>query len=164
MKKSPDSSSRPISELAADPKNPRKITDDALLGLGASLRSFGDLSGIVFNRKTGHLVAGHQRLKALVSAGAKSWTMEGNEGFIAHPKTGERFPVRIVEWDEVTERAANLTANNAAITGEFTEEAMEQISDLEDKFEAFEDVGLDDLKGILEEEGFEEIPEGLEFD
>lgn len=155
---------RPISDLAADPKNPRKITDDALLGLGASLRSFGDLSGLVFNRKTGHLVAGHQRLKALVSAGAKSWKIEGDRGIVVHPKTGEKFPVRIVEWDEVTERAANLTANNPEIAGEFTEDAIGQIEEMEEKFPEFEDVGLDDLKGILEEEGFEEMPEGIEDD
>lgn len=37
--------------------NPRQIDDAALTGLKYSLTEFGDLSGIVFNARTGSLVA-----------------------------------------------------------------------------------------------------------
>jgi len=41
-----------VADLKADPKNPRTITDRAAAALRESLRRFGDLSGVVFNRRT----------------------------------------------------------------------------------------------------------------
>ena len=55
-----------LSKFKPSPRNPRRITDDALAGLRASLRTFGDLSGLVFNRRTGNVVCGHQRRVAVV--------------------------------------------------------------------------------------------------
>lgn len=52
-----------ISNLNPAPYNPRKITDKKLAMLQKSMAEFGDLSGIVCNTRTGHLVGGHQRLK-----------------------------------------------------------------------------------------------------
>ena len=54
-------------DLKADEANPRKIGAAATKGLANSLEKFGDLSGIVFNSKTGELVAGHQRLSRIES-------------------------------------------------------------------------------------------------
>ena len=45
--------------------NPRKITEDRLEKLKKSIESFGDLSGVVINNRTGSIVAGHQRIKTL---------------------------------------------------------------------------------------------------
>jgi len=45
-----------IDDLKADPKNPRKISPEALDGLRYSLGEFGDLSGLVWNKRTGTLV------------------------------------------------------------------------------------------------------------
>ncbi len=117
--------------LKPDPENARKISGEALQGLGASLETFGDLSGIVWNEQTGVLVAGHQRMRALREAGALTWTREGERGWIEHPVTGERFDIRVVDWDETTERMANLTANNPAIQGDFTDDAKVQLKELE---------------------------------
>jgi len=47
------------------PWNPRRITAEALAGLRASIETFGDLSGIVVNDTTGHIVCGHQRRQVL---------------------------------------------------------------------------------------------------
>lgn len=127
---SPDSSARSLDELAPDPINARTITGEAATGLRTSLSKFGDIGGIVFNKKTGHLVTGHQRVARLREAGASMWQMNGSGGYIMHPVTGEKFPVRIVEWDEQTERAANLSANNASIGGDFTADAVKQLGDL----------------------------------
>ncbi len=52
-----------LSQLKSNPKNPRRVTDKKLDMLKKALFEFGDLSGIVFNRKTGQLVGGHQRVK-----------------------------------------------------------------------------------------------------
>lgn len=124
---------QPISTLKADANNPRTIDDEALAGLRVSLETFGDLSGIVLNDRTGELVAGHQRLRGLRDDGATEWVrVSKTDGFVLHPKTGERFPVRIVDWDEPTQRMANLAANNPHIAGEFTEAASDQLRELEE--------------------------------
>ena len=49
----------PISILAPDPANPRRISDESATGLAISLETFGALD-IVFNDETGELVSGHQ--------------------------------------------------------------------------------------------------------
>jgi hypothetical protein len=87
----------PIEQLADDPRNPRIIGEKALTGLRHSLEDFGDLSGIVFNQRSGHLVAGHQRMRVLREAGATAWVRTGEDaGYIEHPGTGERFGKQIV--------------------------------------------------------------------
>ena len=116
----------PIDTLAPAPKNPRKIKADAAAGLGASLELYGALD-IVFNLRSGHLVSGHQRVKALATAGATQVHRSGEWGYILHPRTDERFPVRFVDWDDERERMANLVANNPHIQGEFTVDALETL-------------------------------------
>lgn len=144
----------PIDTLAPAPKNPRVITDDAMAGLGVSLSTFGDLGGLVLNQRTGRLVAGHQRVRALREAGATEWVRDGDIGYIEHPQTSERFSVRIVDWDERTEMAASLEANNQAIAGTFTDDALEQLNKLNDGAPivdaAFDDLKLDDLLRSME--------------
>lgn len=120
----------PISVLAPDPHNPRKMSDDARAGLGVSLETFGALD-IVFNDETGELVSGHQRIERLKAAGATELTRKGEWGHIVHPKTGERFPVRFVRWDAVKQRMANLVANNPHLQGNFDDHALAQVHALE---------------------------------
>lgn len=149
--------------LKADPQNARTIEAPALRGLGVSMETFGDLSGIVWNERSGHLVAGHQRMNRLKAAGADEWVRDGNAGTITHPKTKEVFTIRIVDWDPTTERMANLTANNPQIQGDFTEEAAAQLRTLEDEV-MFQALALDGLQEDLDREikkAEEERNEGL---
>lgn len=118
--------------LKPDPRNPRKMSDEAAAGLAISLETFGPLD-IVFNDETGELVSGHQRVAQLKASGATEVIREGDAGYIAHPKTGERFPVRFVRWDATKQRMANLVANNPHLQGDFTEEAIDQVRSLEDE-------------------------------
>ena len=114
---------RRIGELRPAPYNPRKITEAKLQLLGRAMREFGDLSGIVFNRKTGNLVGGHQRVKHL----DPSWEVIKTEldkpdavGTVAvgHIETPfGRWSYREVDWGENTEKAANVAANQHG--GEF---------------------------------------------
>ncbi len=110
---------RTVEQLAgsANPLNPRKITADQLKMLADSLRRFGDLSGLILNVKTNHLVGGHQRTKVLGKAPVEitkkyaTPTPNGTvaEGFVIFE--GERYTYREVSWDSATENAAMIAAN-----------------------------------------------------
>ncbi len=138
----------PIAILKPDSRNPRKMTTEAKTGLGISLETFGALD-IVFNEQTGELVSGHQRLEALKSSGAIEFCRTGDWGHITHPKTGERFPIRFVKWDETRQRMANLVANNPALQGEFTPAALDQLRALDREIN-FAELGLAKLAADLE--------------
>lgn len=151
-----------ISDLKPAPYNPRKISAAALEGLKASLKSFGDLSGIVFNKRSGHVVAGHQRIKALTEEYGEEVRLEDGNLLI---EDGQ-IPVRVVDWDEVTEKAANVAANNPHIQGSFTDEIEGLLHELKNET-IFEDINLDELleevrapNPIDVEE--DEIPESVE--
>lgn len=140
----------PLALLRPDPKNARKISKQALAGLGVSMHEFGDLSGITWNEKLGDLVCGHQRLKQLKSA--RTWERTGADaGVVVDPKTKERFPVRIVQWDETKHRLAQIAANNPAIQGDFTEETLEQLRALEADAR-YHELRLQDLAAQLQGE------------
>ena len=131
-----------LSDLKPAPYNPRSITVEAAAGLRASLATFGDISGFMWNSRTGHLVAGHQRLVALTSEHGEGLRMENGE--IVTP-TGAVFPVRIVDWDEQTEKSANLAANNPHIAGVFDEDLLPGVLDDLDGLAGFDDLRLDAL-------------------
>lgn len=144
----------PLAALAPDPRNPREMSDAARAGLGVSLEAFGEL-GMVFNDRTGQWVSGHQRVERLHTAGAIECVRTGADSYIEHPKTGERFRVRFVDWDATKQRMANLAANNRHIAGDFTEDALAQLKELED-VEGFADLQLDALEKELA--GMAEMP------
>lgn len=107
-----------VSDLKHNERNPRKITDERLTMLEKSMRAFGDLSGIVFNTRTGQLVGGHQRSKKIGGAEEiiidERLAKKNEHGTIAYGHViyeDERFNVRIVDWDVKTEKASNLAAN-----------------------------------------------------
>jgi len=141
-----------IEDLKPAPYNPREITLDAAKGLSVSLAQFGDISGIVWNKQSGHLVAGHQRLEALKAHGA---TFEGGNTPCLMVGS-ETYLVRIVDWDMQTEQAANVTANNPHIAGAFTDELQDVLGSLRDEFPEFEELRLCDLDldgEIIERDG-----------
>lgn len=85
------------------PYNPRKISENQLKMLKKSMKEFGDLSGIIVNKKTGNIIGGHQRIKAM----GDSYKINGDKITSA---LGE-FIYREVEWDEQKEKLANIAAN-----------------------------------------------------
>lgn len=109
-----------ISDLTPNAQNPRTITDQKLAQLKKALLKFGDLSGIVFNRKTKQLVAGHQRIKLLEDSNivvTKKFSKPTKTGTVAEgwfTSNNERFPYREVYWDSNLEKAANIAANRGA--------------------------------------------------
>lgn len=79
------------------------------------MAEFGDLSGIVMNVRTGHLIGGHQRVK-LFDPGWEIKTEPHEDvlwtvalGYVETP--WGRWVYREVDWEEVKEKAANVAAN-----------------------------------------------------
>ncbi len=110
-----------VEKLKPAEYNPRTISEAQLKALAKSLAEFGDLSGIVFNRKTGNLVGGHQRTKTLdpswqIWRGGQDALTDGDKsagtvsiGYVLTPFG--RLHYREVEWDARKEAAANIAAN-----------------------------------------------------
>ena len=142
-----------ISDLNPAPYNPRSIQDKALEGLDKSLQKFGDISGIVFNIRTKHVVGGHQRLKNIPQdSEITTKTVEDDPtGTVAigHIVTsdGRKFSYREVDWDNLTEKAANIAANSETISGDWVLDELDPIlKELDDELEDFQDLNLDELQ------------------
>lgn len=115
------SNPKTIKDLKAAPYNPRTITDEQLGRLQKAMQEFGDLSGIVVNVTTGHVIGGHQRIKHL----EPSWQITKQahkdkvgtvaKGYIDTPFG--QWQYREVKWDEKKEKMANIAANQHG--GEF---------------------------------------------
>lgn len=107
-----------IKDLKPNAKNPRKISSARLKMLADSLKKYGDLGGIVFNRRTGRLVGAHQRTKVIPADAQivieKRYDQPTEartvaEGYVL--LNGERFKYREVDADEKWEMGALLAAN-----------------------------------------------------
>ena len=126
-----------VNELKAADFNPRKINPTEFELLKKSLSDLADLSGIVYNRTTGHLVGGHQRLKWLLEVAPDAEVVITDEleqptdskthayGYIE--ARGDRFAVRVVEWPPEREILANLAANN--ISGQWEIDKLGRVLD-----------------------------------
>lgn len=119
-----------VSDLKPAPYNPRKISAQQLETLKYALQRFGDLGGIVKNVRSGNLVGGHQRIKHLDPGWRITKKPHRDQvgtvaiGYIETPDFG-LLGYREVDWDEVTEKAANLAANK--IQGEWDPEKLAPI-------------------------------------
>lgn len=126
--KKPQIITMPLKDLKAAPYNPRKISDKAMKGLQASLKRFGLVQPIVFNKRTQRVVGGHQRVKALEAAGEKEAS------------------VLLVDLDENEEKALNITLNSPAISGSYTDSLQDMLDELREVLpHEFVDLRLDDL-------------------
>lgn len=106
---------RTVDELLAmaAPYNPRRMSEPDLGALRRSLRFFGAVEPVVANRRTGHIVGGHQRLRA---AQLEGW---------AH------MPVHWVDLDLPSEKQLNVALNR--IAGEWDDEKLAALlRDLQD--------------------------------
>ena len=122
---------RKISGLAPDESNPRFIKQKNLAALTESMKEFGLLSLPIFNERTGMLVSGHQRLKALLISG-----MCGPE---------DEIPVVIIDAESAEAKALLLSLNNKHSQGSFTEELQNVLDDV---FSSFENIDLLEALGL----------------
>ena len=110
--------------------NPRQITDGALRGLEESFKKFGNLQPIVVNQHDGKTVciSGHQRLKVLAARGETE------------------TQAIIVDFDEITEKAANVAMNSQAISGDWDEAGLEELlKELKSDLPEFDDLNFDEM-------------------
>ena len=92
----------PLADLAPAPHNPRvplKPGDAGWEKLAASVRSFGLVQPLVYNRRTGRLVGGHQRLEVLKHDGET------------------HAPCVVVDLPDAREKALCVALNNAEVGG-----------------------------------------------
>jgi hypothetical protein len=117
-----------LSQLKPAPYNPRLLTEEAYSGLKKSIETYGLVEPIIYNEQTGHIVGGHQRYQVLLEQGI------------------EETPVVIVDLSEVDEKALNVTLNNTAIQGEFTDDLQEILYELKETIpQEFEELKLNAL-------------------
>ncbi len=136
-----------IKDLKPASYNPRTMKEKNKKGLRRSLKEFGDLSGITFNRQTGNLITGHHRLQELKNEFGEELKLvqEGADWWL-HAPGMDMFRVRVVEWTLEKEMAANVTANNLGIQGKFTDELQPLLWKIKESLnQTFSQVGLDTL-------------------
>lgn len=100
------------SQIDLDDFNPRTITDENRKRLKQSIADFGFLGAPIFNRRTGHVVGGHQRVSVLDSM------MHGAE-----------YELDVIEIDipEKDEARLNVVLNNPDVQGAYNFGAIDQI-------------------------------------
>jgi hypothetical protein len=86
------------------PYNPRVISDEAKKKLRNNIKSVGLLTPLVWNKNTGNLVSGHQRLSALDSL---------------YQTDDYEIKVACVDLDEKTEKEQNIFFNNPDAQGDW---------------------------------------------
>jgi len=131
-----------ISDLKPSDYNPRDISEEALKGLETSLDRFGYVEPIIWNKQTGNVVGGHQRLKVLKKGKSKE------------------VEVVVVDLNDIEEKALNVALNNQHISGEFNPEKLNiLLEELRVDLPEFEELQLDKLEIEFDQEEDKEIEE-----
>lgn len=126
---------RRVADLVPADYNPRKISPKAMEGLKKSLAEFGAVQPIVVNERTGNIVGGHQRVKALAALGQVETT------------------VIVVDLSLTREKALNVALNNPHISGEFDDGLGDLLDEINGEMpELFADLRLDELLAPVEAE------------
>lgn len=163
----------PLSTLAADPRNP-KAHDEAVID--ASIGRFGMLDLIVRDDRTGYIVSGHGRRKALRAMEERGESAP--EGVKVDADSGAWLVPVVVGWSSRTdsEAAAALIALNRTteLGGWVDDSLLELLDDLSAEDDGLVGVGygdeeIDALRALLDEvdegagEGYGEGAEGEEI-
>lgn len=118
----------PISALRPGRRNPKTMDPEARGALGESLGHFGYVDTIVYNRRTGRLVNGHQRVAELRERGFTE------------------VDVSVVDVDEAEEEAMRIALDNRKAQGRFNSGVGEMLDDLREPLgETFSALRFDEL-------------------
>lgn len=127
----------PVKKLRPAPYNPRRALragDPAYERLARSLDEFDLVQPLVWNRRTGHLVAGHQRLELLKARGTK------------------QVECVVVDLPLPREQALNVALNNQAVGGDWEPdllvsllEELQQLPDFDATLTGFSEQELRDI-------------------
>jgi hypothetical protein len=106
--------------------NPRTLSDAAKAKLKKGLARHGLVAPLTWNRRSGNLVGGHQRISQLDDlAGTDNYTLD----------------VAVIDVEEGREKEINILLNNGAAQGEWDLEALSAL--LKDSSVEFEGTGFD---------------------
>lgn len=108
------------------PYNPRIMDEKAKKRLRANIQKHGLVSALTWNKRTGNLVGGHQRLEQLDS-------LEKNGDY--------ELTVCVVDVDEREEAALNVQLNNPSMQGEWDFDKLAMMSE-EFDLDLQEDMGF----------------------
>ena len=98
-----------LSELTPAPYNPRNINKKDLNDLTRSIQEFGYVEPVIYNKATGYVIGGHQRLKALQELGI------------------EEVECVVVDMQPEKEKALNIALNK--ISGEWDKDKLFNLLD-----------------------------------
>jgi len=113
-------------DLKKAPYNPRVMTDSEKRKLRAGLKRHGLVAPVTWNKRTGNIVGGHQRLDQL-------------DALVGHPNY--QLKVAMIDVDESREKELNLLLNNPGAQGDWELPALRKI--FEDKEVNLEGAGFD---------------------
>lgn len=115
-------------QIKGAPYNPRFIDDAAKRRLKAAIRKHGLVEPLTWNRRTGNLVGGHQRLDVLDA-------LERSKDY--------ELTVSVIDVDEQTEAELNVQLNNPSMQGEWD---IDKLADMIDEFDfSASDLGFSEL-------------------
>lgn len=140
------------SKITEHPFNPRRITPAAKKRLKSSLDKNGFLDVLTWNKRTGRLLSGHQRLKVMDAT--------------SETKDDYTVTCRVVDLEEKDEAAPLIAMNNSQAQGEFEfDQLAEMLRGMEaDSLDAtgFDSGTLHSLFGTEVTEHFPEVQQEIE--
>lgn len=119
------------SQIKPAPYNPRDIDLNAKVKLKQGLREFGCVEALVWNKRTGNLVGGHQRLK-----------LADEEVNFPTETVDYGVPVMVVDLDDADEKMLNVLLNNPGAQGFFDWQPLKSVMASNKEFDA-EKAGFD---------------------
>lgn len=115
-------------DIANAPYNPRVMDKGAKKRLKAGLKKHGLVAPITWNRRTGNIVGGHQRLEQLDE-------LEKSKDY--------ELTVAVIDVDEREEAELNVQLNNTSMMGEWD---FDKLADVAEEFDlTFDDMGFSDF-------------------
>lgn len=100
------------SQIHGAPYNHRVISDGARKRLRKFLAKHGLVSPLTWNRRTGNLVSGHQRLEALDALGGSA---------------DYSLNVAVIDVSEKEEKALNVQMNNPSMQGDWNTDMLQEL-------------------------------------
>lgn len=150
---------RPLVELSPNPRNPK---DHSVETIDASVGRFGFVEPIIIDGRTGHIISGHGRTKALRAMFERGETPP--EGVQVNDDGEWLIPV-VAGWASRTDTEANaalIAFNRTSEVGGWVDDALlELLDELSQAEDGFEGVGFtqrdrDALDALLHETGGED--------
>lgn len=133
------------SQLKGAEYNPRLIDKEAKKRLKKGLQQHGLVSPITWNKRTGNIVSGHQRISQLDA-------LEKNKDY--------ELDVWVIDVDESEEAVLNVQLNNPSMQGEWD---LDKLFDMTEKFDvSFDDMGFTKLDVDFMYDGDERLTELFE--